>query len=50
MQVSKAVVRFLRKFQKSVGEHDTISWIYTPASAYFAPWGVSVWPCDSDAM
>ena len=37
MQVSKAVARFLRKFQTSVGEHDTISWIYTPASAYFAP-------------
>ena len=37
MQVSKAVVWFLRKFQTSVGDHDTISWIYTPASAYSAP-------------
>ena len=26
MQVTKAVAGFLRKFQTSVGEHDTISW------------------------
>ena len=32
MQISKAA-GFLQKFQTSVGGHDTISWISTPAMA-----------------